>query len=68
MLIFLEHRFDLCLLVLIFTRSSPTQFTLPHPLKGQIGEWIQANLPANDATNTCTIYLMDQFQYSGTTL
>ena len=46
MLIFLEHRFDLCLLVLIFTRSSPTQFTLPHPLKGQIGEWIQANLPA----------------------
>ena len=68
MLIFLEHRFDLCLLVLIFTRSSPTQFTLPHPLKGQIEEWIQANLPANDATNTCTIYLMDQFQYSGTTL
>ena len=46
MLIFLEHRFDLCLLVLIFTRSSPTQVTLPHPLKGQIGEWIQANLPA----------------------
>ena len=68
MLIFLEHRFDLRLLVLIFTRSSPTQFTLPHPLKGQTGEWIQANLPANDATNTCTIYLMDQFQYSGTTL